>query len=375
MQRLSRLDGLRGVLAVYVMLGHALPFTVLPDWARRPFSHGEAAVDLFFALSGLVIVFSLAQYSGRFWPFMAARARRLLPVYFVVLAGALAVISLGAPALPWVVPGSPAWLFWAPAPPPHFFWHVAAHALLLHGLIPQGVLPYVWVTVLGPAWSLSTEWQFYVVIALVLPRLPGGSRLGRFALGMLALGVGYRLAAPHLPAFWQFSRAFLPDAAPYFALGLASAVWLRGGGWGLLLGCVLVTIVLGLVSSEPGRALIPLVWALVMAAQAWDRFPVLGPFFDSRLAQWLGAVSYPLYLLNEPVQRGLALLAGSLAHGDPGLFTWIWLPLAVTVPVLAAALLHGGVEMPVLRAALPANWPRPDFRYVSEASPVRKIAS
>jgi peptidoglycan/LPS O-acetylase OafA/YrhL len=47
MKRLTRLDGLRGVLAVYVMIGHAMPFVLLPGWAKAPFSHGEAAVDLF----------------------------------------------------------------------------------------------------------------------------------------------------------------------------------------------------------------------------------------------------------------------------------------------------------------------------------------
>jgi peptidoglycan/LPS O-acetylase OafA/YrhL len=32
MERLSRLDGLRGILAVYVMVGHALPFSAVPQW-------------------------------------------------------------------------------------------------------------------------------------------------------------------------------------------------------------------------------------------------------------------------------------------------------------------------------------------------------
>src|SRR5271165_7463215 len=102
MQRLSRLDGLRGVLAVYVMIGHALPFSVIPHWLANPFHHGEAAVDLFFALSGLVIANSLERFGWRFAPFMAARARRLLPVYFLVLVASICLTALGDPlaALP-----------------------------------------------------------------------------------------------------------------------------------------------------------------------------------------------------------------------------------------------------------------------------------
>jgi peptidoglycan/LPS O-acetylase OafA/YrhL len=53
------LDGLRGVLAFYVMLGHTLPFAPLPHWLHWLFLHGGAGVDVFFILSGLVIVQSL----------------------------------------------------------------------------------------------------------------------------------------------------------------------------------------------------------------------------------------------------------------------------------------------------------------------------
>jgi len=65
--------------------------------------------------------------------------------------------------------------------------------------------------------------------------------------------------------------------------------------------------------------------------------------------QYLGAISYPLYLLNEPVQRGLALLLAPLARGDAVLFTVLWLPVAVAGPVAGAALLHHAVERPFMR--------------------------
>jgi peptidoglycan/LPS O-acetylase OafA/YrhL len=51
------MDGLCAACWPYMSWsGHALPFTALPGWVMAPFSHGEAAVELFFALSGLVIV-------------------------------------------------------------------------------------------------------------------------------------------------------------------------------------------------------------------------------------------------------------------------------------------------------------------------------
>jgi peptidoglycan/LPS O-acetylase OafA/YrhL len=331
------MDGLRGVLAVYVVLGHALPFTDLPGWVRAPFHHGEAAVDLFFALSGLVVVNSLERFSGRFWPFMRARGRRLLPVYFVVLGLAVVVVLAGDPvrAMPWV--GAAGAAFWSAGLPAPFAAHFLAHLFLVQGVIPQGVLPFAYVTLLGPAWSLSTEWQFYVVVGLC-----AAWRLEVLALAFLVVGAVYHL----LPdgGYWSFSRAFLPDAAPYFALGLATLSLQRGGGPRVFAICLFGACGIGCLSGVE-KALPPLVWLVVVLAQRarWgavlERAPVL----------WLGAVSYPLYLLNEPVQRGLALVIAPLANGNGDVFTAVWLPLAVLGPVVAAAVLHHEVEQKFLR--------------------------
>ncbi len=346
MERLSRLDGLRGVLAVYVMFGHALPFADVPYWLAAPFRHGEAAVDLFFALSGLVIFNSLERFNYQFWPFLRGRARRLLPVYFSVLGLAVVVICLGSPlpGMPWIAPTSYAGLLWAL--PPQLVWHIIAHFTLVHGLIPQGVLPWAWITVLGPAWSLSTEWQFYIVMGLTLPRMKGSRRLMHFAYGMLALGAVYRAGASFLPPFWQFSRAFLPDAAPYFALGLAAAVWMRSRNPIPYLICLLTVFGLGLVSGVPSRAFISIGWTVVLLAQRNPRMVLLPKLLDSRAAQYLGAISYPLYLINEPMQRACAMLIAPLTHDSAGLFTLLWLPAALTLPVLAAIALHHWVESP-----------------------------
>ncbi len=364
MQRMTQLDGMRGVLAVYVMLGHAVPFVPAPGWVQAAVHHGEAAVDLFFCLSGLVVVQSLERFGFAPWPFLRARARRLLPVYFVVLGLAVGLTLAGSPVpeMPWVKPGSPAWAFWGQGLPAGFAWHLLAHVTLLQGLIPQGVLPWVYITLLGPAWSLSTEWQFYAVIAVLRVR-----NLGVLAVLLLAIAVAYRLLAPELPVYWQFSKAFLPDAAGYFALGVASAILLRGGGsW--VFGVVFMGVLaLGLFSGVPSKAFTPVIWAVVLTSQmrtGWvggvfskvithTAAPRCGGeakpsyiFLDWRVVQWLGANSYPLYLLNVPVQLGCAMVVAPLAHGNIGVFAAVWVPLAVLMPLAAAAAVHRLVEEP-----------------------------
>ena len=334
MERLKRLDGARGLLAVYVMLGHALPLTTAPPWAQSAFRHGQAAVDLFFALSGLVIAFSLARHGGAFLPFMAARARRLFPAYLPVLAASIALATLGDPLrhLPWA--GIAARNIVSPGLPAPLWPHLLAHFTLLHGLIPQPVLPYAYVTLLGPAWSLSTEWQFYLLIAFIAPR-----NLGAFALALLALGALWH-GLPYSPLF---SRAFLPDAAPYFALGLASAAWLQGERRALM-PCLIGACLIGLAAS-PSKALPPLIWAALFLAQgkkwgAWLEIPAL---------QYLGAISYPLYLVNEPAQRATALLFGPALQAHPALFSALFLANSLALSFILATLLHYGVELPSMR--------------------------
>ena len=94
MKRLECLDGLRGLLAVYVLLGHMAPFAVLPDrragpavaWrcgggsvfrAQRPGDHPVAAAT-----------------GGRATPFLIARAA-------AHLSGVPAVFSLAVAVQPW----------------------------------------------------------------------------------------------------------------------------------------------------------------------------------------------------------------------------------------------------------------------------------
>lgn len=275
-------------------------------------------------------------------------------MYYFVLALAVGLLFAGSPLpwMPWVGPDSNAGLFWALGVPSQFGWNLAAHMVLAQGVIPQGVLPWAYITLLGPAWSLSTEWQFYL-LAPVAMRWCGG-RVGAAFL-LLGMAVCYRVAAGGLPEYWQFSRAFLPDAAGFFALGLVSAVWLREARVWPLAVVFVVVCGLGLVSGNAAKMVTPLVWVVVLAAQKFGGPWLLPWALDLPVARFLGAVSYPLYLLNAPVQRALAMLVAPFMAGDALRFTLVWLPLALVGPVLAAWAVHRWVEMPLMRG-WPAGW-------------------
>ncbi len=288
MRRMVCLDGLRGVLACYVMLGHTLPFAPLPAWLLWLFQHGGAGVDVFFILSGLVIVQSLASFSYRPRPFLIARVARIYPVFLVVFAFAVAVqpLASGFPLLEWIDQDSTVRYLWPTGWPSDWAIGIATHLTMTHGLFPDGVLPHLWLGFLGAAWSLSTEWQFYLLALLIGARL-GLRPLAWLFLALAAASIAWQAVAPEP---WQFSRAFLPNKAQYFALGIASAIVVREGakGLGSYLPVLGATLVLCIGRGGADKLLPPLVWTVCLAAQllpADARFP-LSAVIPAESGQW-----------------------------------------------------------------------------------------
>src|SRR5258706_10533817 len=100
--RLSYLDGLRAVAALYVVLFHAVAgFAVGLSGAFRGlqilFGFGHEAVAIFIVLSGYCLMLPVArsaggQLKGGFAGYLGRRAFRILPPYFATLALSLLLI-------------------------------------------------------------------------------------------------------------------------------------------------------------------------------------------------------------------------------------------------------------------------------------------
>ena len=370
MKRFECLDGLRGVLAIYVLVGHMAPFAVLPEWLQWAVSHGGAAVDLFFVLSGLVITQSLSRSGGRVWPFLIVRGTRIFPVFLVVFALAVALqhSSCGFERMHWIGVDNAARTICVMAWPHAWLPELAAHLTMTHGLFPNGVLPDVWVSFLGSAWSLSTEWQFYLLALLAAGQ---SRRLCWILIGLAVAGVAWRFAVPES---WQFSRAFLGNKGHFFALGVASVGIVRGDSGALRqYGWVLAaTLLICSTSGTFGKMLPPLAWTFCLAVQMRPQraglqraglrtaglrtaglraagLRLAGGLLRSRVAGWLGAISYCVYLVNEPIHKLTGLVLSQFAGNDAMVFTLLWIPAAIGLPVLASAWLHRYVEAPAQR--------------------------
>jgi peptidoglycan/LPS O-acetylase OafA/YrhL len=208
--KIQNLQALRGVAVLLVLLRHVAVMEakygrhchLLPDFV----SAGTAGVDLFFVISGFIMVETSRgrhQTPGAFGDFLYRRATRIYPLYWIF---SLAVLCV------WVV--QPSWVNSSAGSRVD----LAASFLLL----PQSLLP-----LLGQGWTLTHEIYFYLGFAfsLLLParRLP--CFLGAWAAGLL---VGWWLVWPHLPTtgLAAIRLVFHPLTAE-FLLGGASALLVR----------------------------------------------------------------------------------------------------------------------------------------------------
>ena len=155
------LDGLRGVAAIAVMVGHYLVVFLGYDTIDNPLAHSFLAVDFFFCLSGFVIAYA---YDGRLKQIGVKRffINRLIRLHPLVVIGS--IIGMVAYAI-------------APFEENTFAseWKSISIALLLSlFMIPFPFLKRKQGSLFGfngPAWSLFFEYFANVVYAIVLSRI------------------------------------------------------------------------------------------------------------------------------------------------------------------------------------------------------------
>ncbi|MCJ2080281.1 acyltransferase family protein [Methylobacterium sp. J-090] len=347
--KLQAIQGLRAVAAGLVVIHHgqfeaaALARRAGLAFTPSPWLPWSAGVDVFFVISGFIIVHASAPLYGRTGGrarFLAHRVARLVPLYWLVtglyLALALAVPSLlnGGESL---APG-----------------YVAASLLFWPALRPDGIPQPLY----GLGWTLNCEMFFYAVFALGLGwgRGRAVAWLGAALVGLVAVG----LTVPDLPtplAFW--SSPIILEFALGAGLALARAHGLRlsapsrlalaGLGFACLAG-----------AGEPDALWRPLAYGgpalLLVAAAALgrERERELGHSTASQggmvaAVVALGDASYALYLIHPFVLRGTreALdrlgLAGSVGP-------WGALGLMLVLSVAAALVVARFVEAPLTRA-------------------------
>lgn len=336
--RLVALDGLRGVLALMVMIGHY--FGEVPHGVRAV-TFAWVAVKMFFVLSGFLmarIILERLHCANFFAVFYIRRACRTLPVYLVTLALVFCAAALFRDRA-WMEADKifPLWSF----------------LTFTQGfvIVATGSLGSDW---LIPTWTLTVEEQFYLVAPAICVLVPRRHLVG----ALLALVVGslvfrtIALTTSLLPA--QAGLVLLPAIVHAMLFGMIVALWLdasaRGEAapitpridLGLRIAPIAILVVVFSLKLVDGGGLglfeivgVPLV-ALAGAAYlaAIVREAPEAARFKSPTLGLLGRLSYSIYLLHMPI---LGLLHGVLLGARPDIAS----PGQIMVTVLALAVTIG----------------------------------
>ena len=335
--RFVEVDALRGIAAMAVVLFHlSTRFEqVFPQTARPAVSlpDGHLGVNLFFIVSGFVIFMTLEK-TRRPMDFVVSRFSRLYPVYWASVLLTFAVTH-------WL--GLPGFLVGAET--------ASANLLMFHGLFR---IPHVD----GVYWTLEVELLFYCGM-LALFWAGQLSRIHQALAGLLLLRLVYfafeRFLGIDLP--WTIFRLLILKYIAWFTLGICVYLWTNYPGtserrkvvFTISLAIITLAIVDSLQIALLGLALASVVWLAASGRLSLLRHPVL---------VWLGAISYPLYLVHE--NMGWALQLRWLAWGmEPNLV----LAIGVAAACAVATLLNRCIEQPAMR------WIRKRYRMRQAAAP------
>jgi exopolysaccharide production protein ExoZ len=342
MQHVASIQILRALAALAVVLVHVLQDAQLiagPS-AAAFFPAGlplAAGVDLFFVISGFVMVVSsmrLFGQPGAAWTFMVRRIARIVPLYWALTALFLVVLAVTPQAL-------------NSAPPP--LSDIARSFLFIPYLKEaDGLMQPVYK--LG--WTLNFEMMFYVVFA-VFVALPAVRAVAAVSALMIALVAAHLLLQPPPGLLHVWTAPIIIEFVIGMWIGLAFA---RGVRLPRLAGIALMALgvtLLGLTSAQDadmfGAARL-LNWgvpaALIIAGGALGMADARAEGFVGQGFARLGDASYALYLAHPFLLRGSRQLvekAGFAGLSGALLFTVA----AVAASVIAALAIYRWFEKPL----------------------------
>lgn len=349
MGRFLFIDGLRGVAAVGVLLYHVYAHASLMGATLRVprllLERGALGVQVFFLISGFVIAHSLRGVrltAGNGAMFIVRRHVRLDPTYWAALAAAAAAALLAKR-------------------------HTLGGTQFVSNMFYlQWILRYP--ALLGVSWTLCLEVQFYLLFVLVIAvvqligsrsKQPARTRvedristfaiISLFVFSLILRTELYRRGNAGEPPWFVYD---------WYLFGLGIIVywaWRGRIGARAATSSIILVLICGLWVGQERMIAGATTGAVIYIAARRDR---LGEWLSRPAFQYLGAISYSLYLIHFGVVTRV-LNFGLHRTGLSTLSVAAWSVVAAAGSVAVAHALHVAVERPTMRLAAKLRKGRP----------------
>jgi peptidoglycan/LPS O-acetylase OafA/YrhL len=358
-RRLTALDSVRGVAAFIVVLSHCC--LTLPDaawsqldrsvWSRpiRLFTNGDAAVIIFFVLSGYVLALPFFRGAQPSYPrYLFKRICRIYIPFAVTIS--IAALLCQAVNVRQCLAGASNWLDWSFGE-----WVRPGPSALFGHFMMTGMKQDI---ALDPVmWSLVYEMRISLIFP-VLMILCWDTRLALLVTAVTLAGSTTILAAfpeaAHPTAiknFW-FTILWTVRIAPYFMVGILLShhseairrviryIPARIRLTLMAVPIVIFTIPHHFLSVRSGSLyVIGAAMVIVLAVE----IPSISAILHRAPIPWLGRISYSLYLIHLPI---LLALFYTLSGNVPSVFIII---AVLITSLIMATLMHHFVEVPAIK--------------------------
>jgi peptidoglycan/LPS O-acetylase OafA/YrhL len=347
--RIPALDGLRGLMTLFVIVSHF--YAEVPSGIGA-LSVGWVAVIVFFVLSGYLVgrlIIEKMDCGNFLRVFYLRRVCRTFPTYFFATSCILALL--------WLL-GDVKWSDGAPEFP-RWSYLVFVQNYYVVQLQSYGAH---W---LAPTWTLALEEQFYLVAPFLLmltPRrawIPLMVALSLMGLGLRAYGVLYgNLAFAPI--------ALLLTSADVLLAGMILAVLVKNDSidWSKYALHVRITpivcLALAILAQKFGGGYILTPLMVSIGGAAFILMLVKGapeaPRFENRVLRFFGRISYSVYLIHLAV---LGLMHGLILGGLPDIATPAQIAVttaAFPVTVLLAWIMTRVLEEPITEWGRGHRW-------------------
>ncbi|MEP7121249.1 MAG: acyltransferase [Byssovorax sp.] len=350
-EHLDFLDGVRALLALYVVQRHAEVFfwkvteshvtKGLSPWTVLRYAH--FAVDIFIVISGfclfLPVVRAAGELRGGASRFFSRRALRILPPYYAAVVASIVGLWIRGQARQFTGQNFAT------------VWH---HALLVHDALSPFALN-------SALWSVAVECHVYLLFPLLVLSWKRTGPVATFAWASLLAGGIYALLLRH-PSL----RVITPQYLVLFLIGMLGAAIFTSPRWEetkkLPWGVFAAVLIPGmmavhhfapprLVDTYLGVEDVLVGLGAMSLLLAGSRPGIVARALSVRPLVFLGSFSYSIYLIHIPILELLARFASSRLDlsGTSGVVKLLIMGVLVAIATAGAYVFYLAFERPVVR--------------------------